>query len=66
MKLLSKYTLQEVEHFERMHRELTEYNTQVAKNPSKIKRAPLFSPDEMEKYSRYRELVLEAAIEDDD
>ena len=65
MKRLEDYTQAEIQHFDEMHRVLTEYNARVQKKRSAILKVPPFTDNEMAMYSGYRELVIAKECEEE-
>jgi len=60
---ITDFTEEQVDHFDEMHRVLTEYNAKLDIDENTP--LPNYSPDEVAKYSQYREILLESKISED-
>lgn len=66
MKTLSDYSQSEIALFEKMHKDLSDYNKKVAQGDEHVLERPLYSPDQMAEYSRYMELLTAKELEEDE
>jgi hypothetical protein len=57
---ITDFTKEQADHFDEMHRVLTEYNAKLDIDENTP--MPSYSPDEVAAYSQYREILLESRI----
>jgi hypothetical protein len=64
--LRKKNSKAEIAIFEKMDKDLSDYNKKVGNDEEHVLDRPLYSPDQMAEYSRYRELLTAKELEEDE